>query len=432
VRPRVGDHLARMTSPDELLRRLVPLDEAGTVGLLAGNLRAAGVEPRILARRDDKPNLVARRTGRGEAPPLLLHGHADVVGADPAEWRHPPFAGALIDGEIWGRGTLDMKGGVAMLAAAFLDAADPPGDLILVVNSDEETGGTYGAGYVAAEHGDLLAGVRHALSEFGGYTHHVGGRRLYPVQVAQKRRCALRLTVRGEGGHSASPRRGQAIGRLGEALAVLEHRPLPTHVTPPVRDMIVAMAAGLPAWQAAALKALLRPRLTAPVLRAAGRQAEDLEPLLRNTAAPTHVSAGDAGNVVPTSAHADLDGRLLPGLAPETLIAELGAALPRDAELELVDAGAPGRARPDLSLLPLLYDVLREEDPGGHPFPLVTPGFTDARHYDRLGIQTYGFLPMRLPPGRLPQLLHAPDERVPAAALTAGAQALGRAIERYR
>ena len=430
--------------PVQLLRSLVRLDSSNPPGgerecieLIAATLRTAGIEPRILARETARPNLVARVPGRGEAPPLLLYGHADVVPAQPGEWRHPPFAGEVVDGEIWGRGTLDMKGGLAMLVTAFLRAANrpaaPPGDLLLAVNADEETGGDLGAAYLIREHAELFGGVRHALSEFGGYTQHVGSRRLYPIQVAQKRRCTLRLTVTGRGGHSASPHRGQASAGLGAALVAIERRRLPAHVTAPVRAMVEAMADGLPATQAAALHALLRPRLTDAILRIAGKQAEDLDPLFRNTAAATIIRAGDAANVLPTTAHAELDGRLVPGHDPDELLSELRTILPREAELQLVRADPPAqRPKPNLELLALLSEVLREEDPHGHPFPLVTAGMTDARHYDRLGIQTYGFLPMRLPRGRLPELLHAPDERVPAAALIAGAAALGRVIERYR
>jgi acetylornithine deacetylase/succinyl-diaminopimelate desuccinylase-like protein len=192
------------TSPNELpvglLRRLVELDssnppgnERACVERLAATLHAAGVEPRILALEAQRPNLVARIAGRGDAPPLLLHGHVDVVPARPEEWRHPPFAAEVAHGELWGRGTLDMKGGVAMLVTAFLRAAaaatPPPGDLILSINSDEEAGGDLGAGFLVREHAGLFDGVAHALSEFGGYTQHVGRRRLYPIQVAQKRRC---------------------------------------------------------------------------------------------------------------------------------------------------------------------------------------------------------------------------------------------------
>ncbi|MDQ3343701.1 MAG: M20/M25/M40 family metallo-hydrolase [Actinomycetota bacterium] len=432
---------ARVT---ELLQRLLRIDSSNPPGrerecieLLAGELRMAGLEPRVLARDVNRPNLVARVAGRGEAPPLLLYGHVDVVPAGSEDWRHDPFGASLVDGELWGRGALDMKGGLAMLATVLLQAAQPgaqpPGDLIFVANSDEEAGGDYGAAWLVDEHPELFEGVRHALSEFGGYSHHVAGRRLYPVQVAQKRRCTLRATIRGEGGHGASPRRGQVAGKLGAALAAIDRRRLPTHLTAPVRLMIEAMAGGLPAPLQAALRLLLVPAATGPVLRIAGAQAEDLDPLLRNTATATIVRAGEAWNVLPTEAQVDLDGRLVPGHEPAELLEELAAILPDDTTLEILQADPPAtRLEPDLELLPLLTSVLHEEDPQGHAFPLVTAGMTDARHYDRLGIQTYGFLPMRLPHGLMPQLLHATDERIPVAALGPGVAAIRRVVDRYR
>ncbi|MDQ3608668.1 MAG: M20/M25/M40 family metallo-hydrolase, partial [Actinomycetota bacterium] len=267
---------ATETEVVELLQRLLRIDSSNPPGrerecieLLAGELRSAGVEPRDHPRDSERPNLVAGLAARGEAPPLLLHGHADVVPAGSERWRHDPFGASIVDGELWGRGALDMKGGLAMLATVFLQAtrpdAAPPGDLIFVVNSDEEAGGQHGAAWLVDEHPELFKGVRHALSEFGGYSHHVGGRRLYPVQVAQKRRCSLRATIRGEGGHGASPRRGQVAGKLGAALTAIDRRRLPTHLTAPVRLMIEAMAGGLPAPLQAALRLLLVPAATDPV-----------------------------------------------------------------------------------------------------------------------------------------------------------------------
>lgn len=429
--------------PVALVRRLVaidssnpPGDERACVELIAAVLRCGGLEPRILAAHPARPNVLARVAGRGDAPPLLLYGHVDVAPASTDGWRHPPFSGALVDGEIWGRGALDMKGGLGMLLSATLRAArapaPPPGDIVFAATSGEETGGAEGAAFVVREHPELFSGVRHALSEFGGYTQHVGERRLYPIQVAQKGRCLIGVTVHGDGAHSASPRGRSATGRLAEVLRELERRRLPTHITPPVRLMVLAMADGLPAIQARALHALLRPRLTDLVLTGAGAQAEDLQPLFRNTAVATLVHAGDATNTTPTQAAATLDGRLVPGHEAGELAGELRRILPADAELEVLDADRPSTGQPNLELMELLSAVLREDDPASHPFPLVSPGMTDARHFDRLGIQTYGFLPMRLPPGLLPDLLHARDERVPAAALTAGTAALGRVIERYR
>jgi len=427
--------------PVDLAARLIRLDssnppggEGECIGLIADLLRRSEVEPRVLAADPVRPNVIARIEGRGQAPPLLLYGHVDVVPASEG-WRHPPFSGALVDGELWGRGALDMKGGLAMLICAFLRAAQaptpPPGDLLLAVTADEEAGGKHGAAFLVSEHPELFAGVRHAISEFGGYTHHAAGRRLYPIQVAQKSRCLLRLSAHGPSGHPSTPTPQTAIGTLARALARIDGRRLTAEVTEPVALMVRAMADGLPSVQAIGLRALLRPRLTGLVLRAAGAQAEDLEPLFRDTVVATVLNGGEAANVIPASASALLDCRLLPGHDALQLKAEVEPLLPRGADLEILEHEPSSRSRPDLAMFDLLAGVLREEDPAGHPFPLVSPGMTDARHFDRLGIQTYGCLPMRLEPGLMPKLMHAVDERVPAAALVAGTPAIGRIIDRY-
>ena len=269
---KTADHLNR-DDPIEILCALVRFDTSNPPGrerecleYVAGLLREAGIEPSFPARDSDRPNLVARLPGRGDAPPLLLYGHVDVVPANSSEWSHPPFAAEIVDGEIWGRGTLDMKGGVAMLISAVLRAArerlEPAGDLILALSPDEERGSNFGAKFLVEEHGALFAGVRYALSEFGGFTQWTGGRPLYPIQVAEKQRCLIRATVRGEGGHPSTVVRGTAAAKLGRLLRTLEKKRLPVHVTPVVRSMVEGMANGLPARERLALRPALVPPLT--------------------------------------------------------------------------------------------------------------------------------------------------------------------------
>jgi acetylornithine deacetylase/succinyl-diaminopimelate desuccinylase-like protein len=366
----------------------------------------------------------------------LLYGHVDVVPADKAEWRHPPFAGELVDGELWGRGALDMKGGVAMLVAALLRTAgervEPAGDLVLSLACDEETGSELGAKYLVEEHGGFFQGVRFALSEIGGFTEWVGSRRLYPVQVAEKQRCLVRAIIRGPGGHPSTVVRKTAAAKLGRLLTRLEKRRLPVHVTPVVRDMVRAMAGALPPHQRLALRPLLVPPLTDRLLDVFGKDAASLDPLLHNTATPTVLRGGGSTNVIPTEIAVDLDGRVLPGQTPRDLIRELEDLAPGIAEFEIDREEPAGRAEPDLTLYPLLAEIIREHDPEGTPMPTLVPGYTDARYFAQLGIQTYGFLPMRLPRHITTALIHAPDERIPADAVEFGTRCVFEAIRRYR
>jgi acetylornithine deacetylase/succinyl-diaminopimelate desuccinylase-like protein len=383
---------------------------------------------------EDRPNLVARIEG-GDKPPLLLQGHVDVVTTAGQEWARPPFDGELVDGFVWGRGAVDMKGPVAMLVSAFLRAKREgtplPGDVILAVLADEENGGDVGARFLTQEHADLFDGVRYALSEFGGFSLEIAGRRFYPIQVAEKQICWLKATIRGKGGHGALVNRGGTMARLGRLLRDLDRRRTPIHVTPVTREYIERIAAALPRPKRDVVLATLKPRLADRALQLMGEQGRQLEPTLRNTVNATIVRAGDKVNVVPSTVELELDARAQPGFTPDQVMEEIGELVGRDVELELVRHD-PGPPEPDLGLFDMLADVLRELDPSAIPVPLVQPGVTDARFFAPLGIQTYGFVPLRLPPDfKFLQLIHAADERVPASALEFGAEAIFRALQRF-
>jgi acetylornithine deacetylase/succinyl-diaminopimelate desuccinylase-like protein len=192
------------------------------------------------------------------------------------------------------------------------------------------------------------------------------------------------------------------------------------------------MAEALPVHQRVALRPLLVPALTDRLLDLFGKDADSLDPLLHNTATPTRVRGGESGNVIPAKVTVDLDGRVLPGQTPHDLIRELEELTGDVAEFELVHEEPPARAEPDLTLYPTLAEIIRSRDPDGVPIPALVPGYTDARYFARLGIQTYGFLPMRLPKDITLDLIHAPDERVPADAIRFGTECLSEAVRQYR
>ncbi|QIN78463.1 M20/M25/M40 family metallo-hydrolase [Rubrobacter marinus] len=430
--------------PVGLLRRLIRFDttnppgnEAACVGYIENLLSKARIETRLLAKDPRRPNLVARIPG-GKAAPLLLHGHVDVVSADARYWRHPPFEGTLENGYVWGRGALDMKGGVAMLLAAFLRAkvgATPlPGDVILALVADEEAGGNRGSKYLVEEHPELFEGVRYAIGEFGGFALHLGGRRFYPIQVAEKQLCRLRATVRAQGaGHGALPQRNGAMARTGRLLDCLDRRRLPVHITPAARDFLAALAHGLPYPTGGIVRRLLGSSATERALGLPPSLGQLPDALLRNTVRATGVRGGGNPHSVPEEVVVDLEARLLPGFGPADLITELaGLAENLDVLFEVLRYD-PGPPPSDMSLLPVLEGVLREADPGGIPVPLLAAGVTDARFFAHLGIQTYGFLPMNLPPGgaRLLKTMHGADERIPMEALAFGANAIHETLRRF-
>ena len=417
-----------------------PGNESDCVRYLASLLAEAGIKGELVGKDEGRLNLVARLPGRGEAPPLLLYGHADVVPADPAGWRFPPFSGELAEGCVWGRGALDMKGAVAMMASALLEAAAsgkrPAGDVILAFVADEEDGGSFGARHLVEERPGLFSGTRHAIGEIGGFTLRLGGRKFYPVMVAEKQRCGLRATWRGPSGHGSMPARGSAAAKLGAALAALDRRRLPVHATEPARLMVEALAKGLGGAKGLLLRSLLAPSLADGILGLMGDAGKFFDPVLHNTVNATVLRAGGKINVVPGEATAEFDARILPGFGVEELLSELRGALAaggaEEPEFEVLFYDE-GPAAPDLGLFSLLSDILTEAVPSGLPVPFMVSGVTDARFFSRLGIQTYGFTPMRLPPEiDFSRLIHGTDERVPAEALGFGARAMGELLARYR
>ncbi len=429
--------------PVEILQNLIRFDttnppgnEAECVSYVNRLLSEAGFTITLLAKDPNRPNLITCLKGRGNAPPFLLYGHADVVTTLGQVWTHPPFEGKIVDGCVWGRGALDMKGGVTMMLAAFLRAKaeglTPSGDVMLAILSDEEGGGDYGAKYLVETHPQLFKGIRYALGEFGGSRFYFGRKKLYPIMVSEKQICWMKAYVRGTGGHGAIPMRGGAMAKLARLLQQLERRRLPVHITSPARQMIKSMASALSFPSNLALRQLLNPGRTDLMLRLLGTRGQGLEPLFHNTVNATIVHGGEKINVIPSKIMLELDGRLLPGYKPEDIIAELRQLISNEVALEVVRHDS-GPAEPDMGLFDTLAGILREADPGAVPFPMLMPGVTDGRFFSRLGIQTYGFTPMNLPPDlNLLQKAHAADERIPVEALDFGANAIYKALQRYK
>jgi acetylornithine deacetylase/succinyl-diaminopimelate desuccinylase-like protein len=429
--------------PAEILQKLIQFDttnppgnEAACIQYIRGLLTDAGVDATILAKDPNRPNLVARIKGQGKTNPILLYGHVDVVTTENQQWEHPPFEGKLVDGFIWGRGALDMKGGVAMMVAAFLRAhaegLQPPGDIILAIVSDEEVGGDFGAKYLVQEHAELFKDVRYAIGEFGGFTLQIGKKRFYPIMIAEKQICWMKITARGQGGHGSMPVRGGAMARLAEALKKLDEHHTPVHITPPARMMVEAMASALGGVQGFLLGQLNNPAMTQIILNLLGARGRTFYPLFHNTASPTILHGSSKINVIPGEVSVELDGRLLPGNKPEDMMRELSEILGKDVQLDLVQFEA-GPSEPDMGMFDILAGILRESDPEGVPIPLLLSGVTDGRFFSTLGIQTYGFLPMTLPEDfNFASVIHAANERIPAAAIQFGTDAIYKALGRFK
>lgn len=390
---------------------------------VAALLEEVGLATTVLESEPGRANVVTRLTGENpDRPALLLHGHLDVVPAQAGDWRVDPFAAEVADECVWGRGAVDMKDMDAMILAAVRGLARsgrrPPRDLIVAFVADEEAGGTYGARWLVDHHRDLFEGASEAVSEVGGFSVEVAGRRAYLLQTAEKGIAWLRLVASGRAGHGSQINDDNAVTRLCAAVARIGTYSWPVHVTPTVRDFLAGIeeitGVPLPADDPDALVATL------------GTTARFVGATLQNTANPSVLDAGYKQNVIPGSASALLDCRFLPGFEDElrTTIAQLAGDGVR---VEDVHRGVSLEAPFSGALVEAMTAALHAEDPGAAVLPYCLSGGTDNKSFSDLGMTGYGFAPLRLPPDLdFAGMFHGVDERVPLESLRFGVRVLNR------
>ncbi|MFB7052062.1 M20/M25/M40 family metallo-hydrolase [Streptomyces vinaceus] len=397
---------------------------------VAERLAAAGAEPVLLERSPGRTNVVARIEGTDPgAEALLVHGHLDVVPADASEWSVDPFSGEVRDGVVWGRGAVDMKNMDAMVLAvvrAWARAgARPRRDIVIAYTADEEDSAVDGSGFLADRHAHLFEGCTEGLSESGAFTVHNGpGQALYPIAAGERGTAWLKLTAQGTAGHGSKPNRANAVSRLAAAVARIGEYRWPVRLTGTVAACITRLAAlqGLsvdPGARGFDLDAVLGKLGPAGLL---------VEATVRNSTNPTMLSAGYKLNVIPGTATAYVDGRMLPGTEAE-FIATLDELTGPDVTWEFHHREVALEAPVDGRTFAVLRESVERFDPEGHVVPFCMAGGTDAKQFSRLGITGYGFSPLKLPPGfDYWSLFHGVDERVPVDALHFGVRVLDHAL----
>ena len=399
---------------------------------VAARLAEAGLEPVLLESAPGRANVVARIGGDGAqqgAQPgaqqgaLLLHGHLDVVPADPAAWSVHPFSGEIRDGVLWGRGAVDMKNADAVLLALAREWARsgrrPYRDIVLAFTADEEDTAEFGARWLVERHPGLFEGCTEAVGESGAFTFHAGpGRRLYPIASAERGTAWLKLTARGRAGHGSKPNEANAVTRLAAAVARIGAYRWPVRLIPVVRAAVEAIAASagtrLPD---AALAGDLPAEELLALLGPAGALVAGT---VRNSANPTMLTAGYKINVIPGEAVGYVDGRVLPGCEDEfaSTLDELTQWGGADVSWEYAHAETPLAAPLDAAVTARMARALLAEDPGSVIVPYCMSGGTDAKQFSRLGMTCYGFTPLVLPEGYdYYAMFHGTDERIPMSAL---------------
>ncbi|MEU2824638.1 M20/M25/M40 family metallo-hydrolase [Streptomyces bacillaris] len=393
---------------------------------VAERLADAGIEPTLLERTPGRTNVVVRIPGTdASADALLVHGHLDVVPAEPADWSVHPFSGEVRDGVVWGRGAVDMKNMDAMILAVVRGWARegfrPPRDIVIAYTADEEDSAVDGSGFLADRHAGLFEGCTEGISESGAFTFHAGhGLSLYPIAAGERGTGWLKLTAEGRAGHGSKVNRENAVTAVAAAVARIGEHEWPVRLTPTVRAAITEIAElhGItvdlddPGFDVPQLLAKLGPAATL------------VQNTIRNSSNPTMLGAGYKVNVIPGHATAFIDGRFVPGGEDdfhETLDRLTGPLV----SWEFYHREQALLAPVDTPTYAKLRAAVEKFDPGAYTVPYCMSGGTDAKQFAKLGITGYGFTPLKLPPGIDYQaLFHGVDERVPVDALHFGVRVL--------
>jgi acetylornithine deacetylase/succinyl-diaminopimelate desuccinylase-like protein len=418
----------------ELLQGLIRIDttnppgnETAAAELLRDFLEESGVECELYAKIPERANVVARIPGRGNGPKLLFLSHTDVVLADASEWSADPFGGELRDGEVWGRGALDMKGQVAAEAVAIASLAregfEPAGDLIFCATADEEVGAGFGASWLCEEHPDAVR-CDYLINEGSGDRVELGGNAFYLCSVSEKMSAPFRLRVYGRSGHASMP--GIADNALVKAAPLIEalgaYKP-ERELIPEVEALLETVTGQAPTSPDEVLELA---RAASPLL------AEMVDPLLSLTLSPTMAIASQKRNVIPATCDITVDSRLLPGTTIDEQQAIVRDVL-GEGDYELTSLEAHGGTRSEIKTP--LWDAVsawvESVDPGAKPAPVCVAGFTDSHWFrEAFGTVAYGFFPSRVMPiETAARLIHSADERVPVEDLELGVSFLRHAAQ---
>ncbi|HVE77621.1 MAG TPA: M20/M25/M40 family metallo-hydrolase [Gemmatimonadaceae bacterium] len=437
VRTEVVGHLQRMIRMNTVNP---PGNEMLVAAYLDSVLRGARIETHLFEPAPGRGALVARLPGNGTKQPVLIMGHMDVVGVERDEWSVDPFAAEVKDGYVWGRGAIDDKGMLAanlmtmlLLKRHVVDAGGALArDVIFVANSDEEAGGDFGMGWLIEHHPELIR-AEFALNE-GGRVRIVRGRPLYvAVQNTEKVSHVVAVTARGPGGHASVPLAGNAVTRLGRALAAIGAHREPLDVNPTTRRFFGDLARVWPdrreaqAMTDVASRDARRQRRGAAVLAAT----PVFDAVLRNGVSAVIVKGGIRSNVIPAEATATLNVRTLPGASVDAVVRRLRATV-RDS-LVTIEVTERGEDAPPSSfespMFAALADATRELDPSMATVPYLSTGATDSARLRRWGMQAFGILPFPLAPDDEDRM-HGTDERVPVESLLWGTRLVYGAVAR--
>jgi acetylornithine deacetylase/succinyl-diaminopimelate desuccinylase-like protein len=392
-------------------------------------LENAGIKTELIYNTPERPNLMAvypSKNPRKDIPPFLMYGHVDVVSVKEQKWEKEAFSGIIEDGYLWGRGAIDMKGEHGMFLETMLKLAyekvELPFDVCYLAVSDEEGMSNYGMKYLVENHREIFNKFKYAIGEIGGFSLNISGKKLYPIQIAEKQMAEIKITAHGAGGHASMKHKETAMKKMAEAITTLSTKRLPVRITEPVSLMINSMAEAIGGAKGLVIKQLLNPKLTDSILNLLGDTGSVFDPLLHNSLNVTMVGGGTAINVIPSAVWCKCDLRLVPQCAIEEAIEDIKGLIGHEFDVEVLNFNQ-GSQNLDMSLYESMADVILQADSEAYPIPFVLSAVTDARFLSKIGIQTYGFTPMNLPKDYdFISMAHNANERVPVDALKFGSK----------
>ncbi|TFC27870.1 M20/M25/M40 family metallo-hydrolase [Cryobacterium sp. TMT2-18-3] len=402
--------------------------ETDAAEYVEANLRSLGLAPQLFDSEPGRTSVVVRVPGRDSSRgALVVHGHLDVVPADPEAWSVDPFAGVIKDGLLWGRGAVDMKNMDAMMLAALQNilgsGQEPARELIVAFFADEEAGGVLGSHYLVDTRPELFQGATEAISEVGGYSITLGGQRAYLLQTGEKALIWIKLVARGEAAHGSRLIQSNAVTRLAEAVAKVGRREWPIRLTETTTQLLAELARVLD----------VDPQRVGPdeLALATGTASGFIQASLRTTTNPTVLHAGYKHNVIPDRAEALIDIRTLPG-DEDSVLAEVAALVGPDIEIVIMHRDIGLETEFGGPLVDAVVETLGRHDPGAPVLPYLLSAGTDNKALSTLGIKGYGFAPLKLPADLdFPAMFHGVDERVPLDALVFGRQVLTDLLSNY-
>ena len=357
-----------------------------------------GLQSEIFEYKPGRANIIARYKGNGSKRPIILLNHTDVVTADPKAWRVDPFSAEIIDGSIYGRGALDMKGeGLLQLMTMIILAREKPAlsrDVIFLATADEEVKDE-GSFWMIANKSALFKDAEYLLTEGGDNFLDGGQVKFVGVDVAEKAPYWLQLTAVGQPGHGSRPIADSAPNRLVRVMQrILAYEP-PVKLLPAVEKFFKDVAA-LQSEPLRSKFANIRESLKDPAFAKQLADSREYGFLIHNTISLTMMSGSKQTNVIPNEATCNLDVRLLPGERPEDFLAELKRVIDDPTiRVENVNTFKPPNSSPTNTEL---FEVIMRITKAHHPEALITTkmlsGYTESQLYRQLGITAYGWTPI--------------------------------------